>query len=408
MKVRHRAILTAAALFAAAMGYAHAAATQEQETRFRAFLSAFRDDALRAGINAQTYDSAIANIDVNTRVQELNERQPEFVRPVWDYLAGAVSNTRIVKGREMIAANEALFSRLQNSYGVKREVLTAIWGLESNYGQNTGTFNIFEALATLAYDGGRTTFGRRQLIAALKIAQEQGRNPATMTSSWAGAMGHTQFIPTTYLEHAVDGDGDGKRDVWDSPADALASAANYLKESGWRGERFWGEEAKLPASFPFEQAESNTRKTLDAWGAMGVTKPSGEAFSGSEPAFIFLPAGHRGPAFLATGNFNAILRYNNATSYALAVGMLSDQLGGGMALVAEWPRDEFPLDARQNTALQEGLTALGFDTGGSDGVFGQRSRTALREYQRSRGLAPDGFPTPELLTRILNERGSRQ
>lgn len=406
MTLRARSLFASAVLFASAIVDARAAATQEQETRFRAFLGSFRDDALKAGIKPETYDGATASIDVNTRVQELNERQPEFVRPVWDYLDGAVSPARVNRGREMIAANAALFAKLQDTYGVKQEVLAAIWGLESNYGQNTGTFNIFEALATLAYEGPRTTFGRRQLIAALKIAQDQGRDPSTMTSSWAGAMGHTQFIPTTYLEHAVDGDGDGKRDVWDSPADALASAANYLKESGWRGD-MWGEEVKLPDAFPYQQADSDNRKTLSAWGAIGVTTPSGEAVAGDAQAFVFLPAGPRGPAFLATGNFNAILKYNFANSYALAIGMLSDRLSGGNGLVAEWPRGEAPFDKRQATALQEGLTALGFDTGSNDGVLGRRSQQALRDYQRARGLAPDGFPTPELLTRILNERSAR-
>lgn len=388
-------------------GNARAAASPDAEMRFHAFVASFRADAVKAGITPETYDAATANIDINTRVQDLNERQPEFVRPVWDYLAGAVSNARVMKGREMIAANAALFSRLQDSYGVKQEVLAAIWGLESNYGQNEGTFNIFEALATLAYEGPRMGYARRQLIAALKIAQSEGRDPATMTSSWAGAFGHTQFVPTTYLEHAVDGDGDGKRDLWDSPADALASAANYLKESGWRADNVWGEEVKLPENFPFEQADSDTRKSRDAWAAMGVTKASGDPLSGTDQAFVFLPAGHKGPAFLVTGNFNAILKYNFATSYALAVGLLSDRLSGGGMLVTDWPRDELPLDMSQSMAMQDGLTALGFDTGGSDGVFGRRSRQALRDYQRARGLPSDGFPTPELLTRILNEKYAR-
>jgi membrane-bound lytic murein transglycosylase B len=229
-----------------------------------------------------------------------------------------------------------------------------------------------------------------------------------MTSSWAGAFGHTQFVPTTYLERAVDGDGDGKRDVWDSPADALASTANYLKQSGWRMDEAWGEEVKLPDGFAFDQADAQTRKSLDEWGRLGVTNMSGEPLMGADTAFVFIPAGYRGPAFMVTGNFNAILKYNFATSYALAIGMLSDRLKGDAPLMANWPLDELPLDTRQSMALQEGLTVLGFDTGGADGMFGQRSRAALRDYQKARGIPADGFATAAILTKILNERAAAQ
>ena len=256
--------------------------------------------------------------------------------------------------------------------------------------------------------GQRTVYGKRQLLAALKIAQDEDRDPATMTSSWAGAFGHTQFVPTTYLEQAVDGDGDGKRDLWDSPADALASTAHYLKNSGWRADENWGREVVLPESFAFDQARTDIRKSLDAWGKLGVTAATGEALMGDSQGFIFLPAGHGGPAFLVMSNFNAILRYNNATSYALAIGLLADRLTGGPELTASWPVNDGVFDTRQNKTLQEGLTALGFDTGGTDGVFGARSREALRDYQRARGLTPDGYPTPQLFTRILNEWSARR
>jgi membrane-bound lytic murein transglycosylase B len=382
-------------------------AAPEQEQRFYAFLRDFRPEVLNAGIMSATYDRAISTIHLNARVEELNEKQPEFVRPVWEYLAGAVSDTRVMRGKEQIAARVDLFGRLQSTYGVPPEILTAIWGLETGYGQNEGTFNIFEALATLAYDGPRVQYGRRQFIAALKIADTEGRDPASMTSSWAGAFGHTQFVPTTFLDNAVDGDGDGKRDVWNSPADALASAANYLKQSGWRAGESWGEEVRLPEGFPYELADTDTRKPIAEWTSLGVHKFSGEALTDSpDSAAIFLPAGYRGPAFLVRNNFNVILKYNAATSYALAIGLLADRFSGGPGVQASWPLDELPLDAYGRMTLQESLTALGFSTGGADGVLGRQSRAAIRAYQKAHGLPADGFATPNLLTRILNERSA--
>ena len=413
--MRHRALCMAVFLSAAAWPPADAApalqnvplpvAAPEAELRFYAFLRDFRAEALNAGIMPATYDRAISNIHLNSRVEELNEKQPEFVRPVWEYLAGAVSDTRIARGQDQIAAHADLFGRLQNTYGVPPEILTAIWGLETGYGQNEGTFNIFEALATLAYDGPRVQYGRRQFIAALKIADAEGRDPATMTSSWAGAFGHMQFVPTTFLDNAVDGDGDGKRDVWHSPADALASAANYLKQSGWRSGESWGEEVRLPEGFPYEIADTETRKPIADWANLGVRKISGEPLSdAAEPAAIFLPAGYRGPAFLVRNNFNVILKYNAATSYALAIGLLSDRLRGVGGVQASWPLDETPLDEFGRTSLQEGLSFLGFSTGGADGVLGRQSRAAIRAYQKAHAIPADGFATANLLTRILNER----
>jgi membrane-bound lytic murein transglycosylase B len=382
-------------------------AAPEDEARFHAFIRDFRAEALNAGIMPATYDRAVSTIDLNPKVEELNEKQPEFVRPIWDYLAGAISDARVSRGRDQMAAHAQLFARLQDGYGVPREVLTAIWGLETGYGQNEGSFNLFEALATLAYDGPRMEYGRRQFIAALKIAEIEGRDPTTMTGSWAGAFGHTQFVPTTFLEHAVDGDGDGKRDLWNSPADALASAANYLKESGWQPGESWGEEVQLPAGFAYEQAEASLRKPITEWAKLGVRNAAGGSLPDSaEEAAILLPAGYRGPAFLVSNNFNVILRYNSATAYALAIGLLSDRLKGAGIVQAKWPVDEIPLDEASRTALQEGLTALGFSTGGADGVLGRRTQQAIRDYQKSRGLPADGFATPALLTKVLNERGA--
>ena len=381
------------------------------EARFAVFLNAFREDALQAGIKQETYDRRGGEYPSQPpRRRVLNLNQPEFVRPVWEYLAGAVSDARVKKGADQIAANGALFMRLEQTYGVPAEILTAIWGLESDFGQSQGSFNLVESLATLAYDGPRADYGRTQLIAALKIADVEGRDPATMTGSWAGAFGQTQFVPTTFLERAVDGDGDGKRDVWNSPADALASTANYLKESGWRRGQSWGEEVILPSSFPYADADPDIKKPVAAWAAMGVRKVNGESLSDKDmgSSSIFLPAGFRGPAFLTRENFDVILKYNFATSYALAIGLLANRFEGGLSVVGAWPTDEAPLDQSARVALQDGLAALGFSAGDSDGMIGRRSRQAIRDFQKSRGLPADGFATASLLTRILNERAVKQ
>jgi membrane-bound lytic murein transglycosylase B len=376
-------------------------------TRFRIFLQEFRAEAIKAGIEGGLYDRATSGITLNPRVEQLNLSQPEFVRPVWDYLEGVITDTRVNRGRDLIVSNADMFARLQAAYGVPSEVLAAIWGIETNYGQNLGSFNLFEALATLAYEGPRAAYGRRQLIAALKIAQAEERDPATMTGSWAGAFGFTQFVPTTFLERAVDGDGDGKRDLWNSTADALASTANYLQRSGWRSGETWGEEVLLPTDFAYENADPEIRLPNYEWARMGVREINGEPIPESaDSTAIFLPAGASGPAFMLRDNFYAILRYNFATSYALAVSVLSDRLRGASGITGSWPRGEAMLTFDQRMTLQEGLTTLGFDTGGRDGVLGRLSRQAIREYQKSRGLPADGYATPTLLTRILNERFS--
>jgi membrane-bound lytic murein transglycosylase B len=409
--------LVSAAVLAVAFGWPAALPAQEAEAptlpqpdpamRFRAFVDAFRAEAIEAGIQPELYDRAMGSISLNPRVEQLNNSQPEFVRPVWDYLESAVSETRVTRGREMIATHADLFARLHDNYGVPLEVLTAIWGLETGYGQTLGGFNLFEALATLAYEGSRTAYARRQLIAALRIAQTEGRDPATMTGSWAGAFGLTQFIPTTFLERAIDGDGDGRRDLWSSPADALASTANYLKVSGWRTGESWGVEVALPPDFPYEKADPDIRLANYEWAQMGVRKVNGELVpETSDISAIFLPAGARGPAFLLNENFYAILKYNFATSYALAVSLLSDRLRGATGVVGTWPRNEAMLSIGQRKTLQEGLTTLGYDTGGTDGVLGRRTRQAIREYQKARGIPADGYATASLLTRILNERFS--
>jgi membrane-bound lytic murein transglycosylase B len=383
--------------------------TPDDQARFSDFVRQFRDEAIKAGIAPETYDRAMGPVTLNPRVETLNLAQPEFARPVWEYLAGAVSDRRIARGRDLLAENAELFQRLEATYGVPGEVLTAIWGLESAYGVSQGSFNLFEALATLAFQGPRADYGRRQLLAALKIAEAEGRDPATMTGSWAGAFGSTQFAPTTFLQYATDGDGDGKRDLWNSPADALASTANYLNRAGWRPGESWGEEVRLPPAFPYEEADPDNRKTFTEWAALGITQANGEPLpQTADESAVFLPAGYRGPAFLVRANFGVILKYNFATSYALAIGLLADRIDGAPGTVGAWPEDEAPLSLDDRIALQESLIALGYDTGGSDGVLGRLTRSAVRAFQKMSGLPADGFATASLLTRLLNARARQQ
>ena len=325
-----------------------------EDQKFYAFLYDFRDEALKAGIKPRIYDRAVDDIALNARVQQLNQQQPEFVRPIWDYLASAVSDARVSHGQDVLAAKAPIFARLEKKYGVQREILAAIWGDETAYGESEGGFNLFEALATLAYDGPRADYARAQFIAALKIAQEEHMDPQDMSASWAGAIGHTQFVPTTFLDYAVDGDGDGKRDVWNSPADALASTANYLKSLGWREGEPWGEEVQLPDHFAYEEADTDLRKSRDEWAKEGVRSANGEALTGGEEkGAIFLPAGYRGPSFLTFDNFDVLEQYNASSTYALAVGILSNRLHGGGNVTGAWPHKRAAARPRPDDGFAE-------------------------------------------------------
>ena len=288
--------------------------------------------------------------------------------------------------------------------GVDRHVIIAIWGMETSYGTFLGDMNVIRSLATLAYRGSRKDFGRTQLLAALKILQQGDITAAKMTGSWAGAMGHTQFIPTTYRAHAVDFDGDGKRDIWNNIPDALASAANYLRVSKWRTGETWGYEVAVPRGFNYALSGTKTVKTLRQWQRLGLKRIRGQRFPRpGDRASLIVPAGARGPAFLVLNNFRSILRYNNATAYALAVGHLSDRIRGFPAFVRPWPSDDRPLARDQREELQRRLSAKGYATGGVDGVLGRQTRAAVRAYQRAVGLPVDGYPSLKLLERLRRD-----
>jgi membrane-bound lytic murein transglycosylase B len=398
-------------LRAAGLGLALVAAAplSAQDQKFQDFVRDFRTQATAQGVRGSTYDLAFAHVARNPHIEELNLNQPEFARAVWSYLDSAVSDKRVADGRAALAANLPALTAIEARYGVPREVLVSIWGNESDFGHGHEPFNMFDALATLAYDGPRADYARPELIAALKMMQQQHYTPQQMTASWAGAFGQTQFTPTTFLAHAVDGDGDGVIDLWHSAADALASTANVLADAGWQRGNAWGYEVTLPANFAYEIADPDQTKPVAEWRKLGVRTISGAALLPAEEyGAVFLPAGARGPAFLVFGNFKAVLKYNNATSYALAVCLLADRIRGAGPVVSSWPRDEQTLSRDERVAFQTYLLKLGYDIGTIDGVLGRKARMALRLWQKAHALPADGFPTEDLLTRIAVDAQGRK
>ncbi|QTP54049.1 lytic murein transglycosylase [Billgrantia sulfidoxydans] len=367
---------------------------------FQAWLRDFRRQARAEGIGEATLARALDGLRYRPRVIELDRSQPEFVRPIWQYLDSAVSQARVSEGRARLAEHRETARRMEQRYEVPAEVVVAIWGIESNYGGNFGDFSTLEALATLAFDGRRRDFARGELLAALRILEAGDISPERMIGSWAGAMGHTQFIPSSFESYAVDGDGDGRRDIWGSIPDVMASTANYLARAGWQSGQPWGVEVRLPDGFDYAQTELTTQRSSREWAQQGVSRRGGGSLPDFAQAAVIAPAGAHGPAFLVGPNYRAILRYNNATSYALAVGTLSDRIAGREGVRAEWPRDVQPLSRSQVRELQQALNARGFDVGAPDGVMGPNTRRGLREFQRSIGVTPDGFATLSLLERL--------
>lgn len=391
--------VTGAAVAAPIAAQPAADASADAQLRLAAWLAEVRAQALAAGVRASTLDAALNGVQYLPRVVELDRAQPEFTRPIWDYLDTAVSAQRVTNGREKQAQVQREAASAAARYGVPPEVLVAIWGMESNYGGNYGSTPTIDALATLGVDGRREAFARRELLAALTIIDLGDVDREHMIGSWAGAMGQTQFIPTSFLAYAVDADGDGKRDIWGSMADVMASTAHFLARSGWQAGQAWGVEVRLPTGFDPALADPGERRPSAQWAAMGV-----QAIDRTLPdlpdAELLLPAGAQGPAFLVGPNFRAILRYNNSVSYALAVGLLSQRLGGGPGVVAPWPRELRPLSRSEMRELQEALNARGFDSGTPDGVAGTNTRRAIRAFQRASAMPADGYPTADLLERV--------
>lgn len=365
---------------------------------YDAWVSAFRARAEAAGIGRATLAAAFRGAGYLPGVVERDRRQTEFTRGLQDYLAIMASEERVRTGRAAFAGRRALLSEIEARYGVPAHVVAAIWGVESRFGERRGDIPVISATSTLAYDGRRGAFFEKQLMAALKIIQRGDVSAARMTGSWAGAMGHTQFIPTTFEAYAVDFRGDGRRDIWsDDPTDALASAAAYLSRSGWRKGQSWGLEVRLPGDFNAGLAGRGTKKSAGEWAALGVRAAGGGRLPDHGAASVLLPEGKGGPAFLVYRNFSVILRYNNSENYAIAVGHLSDRLAGGGPLRATFGPDRYGLTIDDRKRLQARLTAAGYDTGGADGVLGKKTEAAIRAYQKANGMAVTGEPSQGLL-----------
>lgn len=380
-----------------------AADTASTDERFAQWIANFRESARAAGIDDATLHTGLDDVRLRPRAVEQDRTQPEFTRALWDYLDAIISPQRIAAGQQKLAQFQQEANAASTRYGVPGPILMAVWGLESNYGSNYGDVPVFDALATLGFEGRREAWARSELLAALKILQRHDIEKDRMIGSWAGAMGQTQFMPSSYLAYAVDADGDGRRDIWGSMADVLASTANFLARSGWRADEVWGAEVQLPVGFDPARADPGLRQTSAQWAAEGVRTMDDAPLPTLADAAILQPAGVRGPAFLVGRNYRTILRYNNSTSYALTVCLLAQRIAGGASVQASWPRDLRTLNRSEIQALQTALNRKGFESGKPDGQMGPATRSALQQYQRSIGLPADGFPTADLLARLQQE-----
>lgn len=364
-----------------------------------AWVEGFKGRAVSRGISPATVDAAFRGAGFLPEVIEKDRNQTEFTRTLEDYLNIAASDERVSLGRQKYAQYGGVLSAIESRYGVEGNVVAAVWGLESFFGTRRGNVPVISALSTLAYEGRRGEFFEGQLVAALKILQAGDVSPGAMTGSWAGAMGHTQFIPTSYLAFAVDFTGDGRRDIWsEDPTDALASTAAYLSKSGWTRGLPWGMEVTVPAGFSAGHLGRGKGQSAEAWSGLGVRAADGRALAGG--SIIAGGNGGGGPYFLLTQNFATILRYNNAQNYAIGVGHLSDRLLGRGAVQASFGPDAAGMTKADRQELQRLLTAAGFDTGGTDGVMGAKTKAAISAYQASIGVPVTGEPSLELLRRL--------
>jgi membrane-bound lytic murein transglycosylase B len=360
-------------------------------------------DAARRGVSRETFINHTAALTPDLRIMDFLDAQPEFVRPLWEYLDGLVSNQRVLMGQEVLAKYRATFDQVERAYGVDRHIITAIWGVESRYGDMAGDRPVIRSTATLACVGRRQAYFRDEFLAALEILHRGDVRPEQLKGSWAGAFGPTQFMPSSFKRYAVDFDGDGRRDVVDSIPDVIASTANNLKKDGWVSGQPWGYEVELPIGFDYLLADRARQITIREWEKLGVRRPDGRPFARpDERAFLLLPAGAQGPAFLMLPNFAVLMKYNPAEAYALAIGYLADRLRGDGPISQPWPRHEPVLTRDERRELQELLLNRGFDLGEPDGRLGPRSRVAIREFQVSTGLIPDGFASADILGRLRN------
>ncbi len=368
---------------------------------FPAWLSAFRLEARQQGITETTLQRGLDGLQPVQRVLDLDRRQPEFVQSFWRYMR-RVNDRRISEAQLRLRENQAVLSQVEGEYGVPAPVLMSFWGLETNFGGTLGDFRVIPSVATLAWDGRREALFRGELMAALRIVQSGVRTPNDLVGSWAGATGQFQFLPSTYLRNAVDYDRNGVPNIWTSLPDAFASAANLLRNNGWRVGEPWGYEVVLPRGFDYGLADGSTQRALIEWESLGVRRPGGGSLApGADSGALVLPAGWQGPAFLVFGNYRAIRRWNNSELYAISVGHLADRIAGFGPLSVRAPADaDQRLTLVQVREIQTRLNAIGFNSGVPDGKVGPKTRAAVRAYQSSQGLPADGYPTLALLRRL--------
>lgn len=384
--------------------------TQSSADRMQALISDVRTEAQAAGVSESVLDTVFTRLVPDESILDLLVAQPEHVMAPWEYMGRIVSEKRVAEGLSKLDEHRSLLEAIETRFGVDRHAVVAVWGIESSYGALPGKRSVIRSLATLAVaDRRRPAFWRKELMAALLIIHRGDVAANRMWGSWAGAMGHTQFMPSSFLARAVDFDGDGRRDIWQSVPDALASTASYLKQSGWRTGETWGLEVILPAGFEYRHAGPRDAREPMAWQALGLELPVGGAWPTSlSQLSLVLPAGMHGPAFLVGDNFRAILKYNNSMLYALSVGHLADRLAGRPTLAALWPTHDRPLDHAGRKELQERLLAEGHDVGSVDGIIGDGTRNAVRAWQGRRGLPADGWAGTMLLEHLRGPRNATE
>lgn len=371
-------------------------AAKPASASFDAFLQSLWPLAQARGVSRATFDAAFRGLKIDASVVALTRKQAEFGKPIWSYLAGAATGGRVAQGQAMAGQWGSALARAEASHGVPKEIVLGIWGMETNYGSFKGDKDVIRSLASLAFVKYRGEFFRDELLTALEILEKGHAERAELRGSWAGAMGHTQFMPSSYMKYAVDGSGDGHADIWDNPADAIASTANYLKGYGWQAGLPWGVEVALPKGMDI----ASNRRSFPAWASAGVRRADGGALPYSGEATLFLPAGINGPALLVTENFAVIKKYNNSDAYALAVAVIGDRIAGRGGLRTDWPTGEPQLNPQQRMEVQRRLRDMGLYAEKIDGRLGSGTREAVRRYQLKAGMTPDGYASPAVLARL--------
>lgn len=371
---------------------------------FQSCLSGLRSEAAAKGVSGATFDRAMAGVEPDMKIIEAMNNQPEFKTPIWDYLGTLVDEEKVAEGRAMMRQHASVLAAAEQRFGVDRHTIAAVWGVESDFGKAKGRWPLVQALSTGAcLAPRRNAFFKGELIATLQIIQRGDVRPERLFGSWAGAFGHTQFIPSTYLRLAVDGDGDGRRDLVDSIPDALHSTANFMDKAGWVTGASWGYEVRVPDGYSGPTGR-NPKQPVSSWAARGIVKFDGSPLNGTGNAGLLMPAGRNGPAFLVFKNYDAAYSYNGADSYALAISLLSDRLRGRPGVQGQWPTEDLPLSREQRRELQRLLIARGYNVGEPDGAVGSLTRAAIRDVEAKIGMPPTGRPGEKVLRALKSGR----